>query len=314
MKKFYTTIVFGFVSMSVMFAQQQFENPGFEQWENVGSAAEEPVNWSSLKTSDDSFLAGQAPKVIEQATGRGGTGFSVKMENKSAFTIVANGLMTNGRVHADFNPENGYVYTDLADARWNTPFTSKPDSLTGWYKYAPSGSDKGKVEVILHSANTTQMPVGSTASNVIARARFDMIQASADWKRFSVPFVYYNSETPAYILSVLTSGDSTLAVVGSVAHFDDLELIYNPNSTTSVSSIPNVEQVKVFQKEDMLVLSNIQGQADYSVYDALGRKIATGKASKGTTQIKLVESGLYLIQVSNGHQMITRKVIFSTQN
>jgi hypothetical protein len=38
-----------------------------------------------------------------------------------------------------------------ADSKWNTPFTDKPDSVVGWYKYAPSGIDKGKVEVILHT-------------------------------------------------------------------------------------------------------------------------------------------------------------------
>ena len=31
---------------------QQIENPGFETWDGTGATLE-PVNWSSLKTSDD---------------------------------------------------------------------------------------------------------------------------------------------------------------------------------------------------------------------------------------------------------------------
>ena len=37
---------------------QQLENSGFEQWENVGTGEEEPLSWSSTKTSDNSSLNG----------------------------------------------------------------------------------------------------------------------------------------------------------------------------------------------------------------------------------------------------------------
>lgn len=308
MKKIYIIVITCALISPGLFAQQQLENPGFETWENVGTATEEPENWSSLKTAD--ALAGSAPVVIEQATGRGDTGYSVRMENKSVFGIVANGIMTNGRVHADFDPEEGYVYTVPTDARWNTPFTSRPDSIVGWFKYAPAGGDRGKVEIVLHKTGTCQLPEGSTANQLVARARFDMENAAADWTRFSVPFVYYNGDSPDYVLSVITSGDSTQAVAGSVAFFDDLELIYNP---VSINENINIDQVKVYQKDEMLIISNMQGNTEFNVFDALGRKISGGVSSKPTKQIKLSESGLYLIQISNGEQLITRKVIFTAQ-
>src|SRR5690606_28266933 len=109
MKKIYTGIIvcaFPFLG----FTQQQFENGGFESWENTGSPTEEPTEWSSLKTSGGG-QAGVAPKVISKAPGRTG-GSSIRMENESALGITANGILTNGRVFApDFNPENGYVAT-----------------------------------------------------------------------------------------------------------------------------------------------------------------------------------------------------------
>jgi len=309
MKKNYFTITICSLLVSGFFAQEQLQNANFESWENVGSATEEPIDWSSLKTSDDSFLASQAPKVITRDTGRGGSGYSIRMENKTAFSIVANGIVTNGRVHADFNPENGYVYTIDNDARWNTPFTSRPDSIVGWYKYAPQGGDKGKVEVVLHKTGTCKLPEGGTPCDLVARARFNMTNAAADWVRFSVPFVYYNGDTPDYVLSVLTAGDSTQAVNGSVAFFDDIELIYNP---LSIEDKAKVEQVKVYQKEDMLIISNLQGNNNFNVFDALGRKVVGGQSNKSTAQVKLSESGLYLIQISNGDQLITRKLIFTS--
>ncbi len=310
MKKEYFALAVCSFLVAGIFAQEQLENSNFEIWENVGSATEEPVNWSSLKTSDNSTLASAAPVVISQEEGRGGTGFSVRLENKEVFGIVANGILTNGRVHADFNPENGYVYTIDSDARWNTPFTSRPDSIVGWYKYTPVSGDKGKVEVVLHKTGTCVLPEGGTPCDLVARARFDMVNAAADWVRFSTPFVYYNGDNPDYVLSVITSGDSTQAVTGSVAFFDDIELIYNPIANIEDNS--NIEEIKVYQKEDMLVISNLQENVEFSVFDALGRKVTGGTSSKNTTQIKLNESGLYLIQVSNGEQLITRKLIFAS--
>ncbi|MEO9257136.1 MAG: hypothetical protein ABI207_02070, partial [Crocinitomicaceae bacterium] len=90
MKKIYTLIgIFAF-GASLTFAQQQLENPGFETWENLGSASEEPTEWSSLKTAD--ALAAQAPKVLFQDAGRSG-GFSIKLVTGSAFGIPANGTI-----------------------------------------------------------------------------------------------------------------------------------------------------------------------------------------------------------------------------
>ena len=216
------------------FAQQQLENPGFETWENLGSASEEPTEWSSLKTAD--ALASQAPKVLFQDAGRTG-GFSIKLVTGSAFGIPANGTITNGRVHADFTPSNGYVFTETSDPKWNTPFSSFPDSLVGYYKYAPVGTDPGKVEIILHTGTNGQMPENGTASNRVGRARFDMTVAQSSWTRFSVPFHYYNQNTPQYILSVLTSGDSTISAPGTTAWFDDITLIYNTITTNTIAPL-----------------------------------------------------------------------------
>jgi len=234
MKKIYTLIGIFTFGATLTFAQQQLENPGFETWDNLGSASEEPAEWSSLKTAD--ALAAQAPKVLFQDAGRTG-GFSIKLVTGSAFGIPANGMITNGRVHADFTPSNGYVYTETSDSKWNTPFSSFPDSLVGYYKYTPVGSDPGKVEIILHTGTNGQMPENGTAGNRVGRARFDFSVAQSNWTRFSVPFHYYNHNTPQYILSVLTSGDSTMSTPGTTAWFDDIELIYNTITTNTIAPL-----------------------------------------------------------------------------
>jgi len=46
-------------------AQTQFVNPGFEEWEEIGFGPNiiEPVNWSSIKSTDDDNLNGVAPRM-----------------------------------------------------------------------------------------------------------------------------------------------------------------------------------------------------------------------------------------------------------
>ncbi len=68
-----------FIPLGSMYAQQQIQNGNFEAWEGTGVTLE-PVNWSSLKTSDSPTLSNQAPVVLTQDTGRNG-GFCVKLEN-----------------------------------------------------------------------------------------------------------------------------------------------------------------------------------------------------------------------------------------
>ena len=308
MKKNYILLFSSFLVWNCTSAQQQLENSGFETWDGSGATLE-PVDWSSLKTSDNTFMAQSAPQVLFQDLGRI-AGFSVKLENKSALGIVANGILTNGRVHADLNPNNGYVFTDAADSKWNTPFTSKPDSIVGWFKYQPANEggtfDKGKVEVFLHKTENGQNPPGTTAVNVIGKARFNLTETVSDWQRFSAPFNYSSSEVPAYILTVLTSGDSTNAIAGSIAWFDDLELIYN----TSLVDEEKAERFQVVQKMDAILLSNLPNGSQLIVLNALGQTIEQRKAESKDMLIPLQETGVYFVRVASQAGIETRKIAF----
>ena len=290
------------------YAQQQLQNPSFESWDGSGATLE-PVDWSSLKTSDNAFLAQSAPQVLFQDAGRTGN-HSVRLENKSALGIVANGILTNGRVHADLNPSNGYVYTDASDSRWNTPFSSRPDSLVGWFKYQPASAggntDKGKAEVFLHKTENGQNPVGNTAENIIGKARFDMTETANDWKRFSVPFQYSSSENPEFILVVLTSGDSTNAINGSVAWFDDLELIYNVSAINSASK----QDIQMAQIGNQISIKNMAQGSSYALLNALGQTIVSGTSKSSEVKIPMSETGVYFVRIASTDGVVTRRIAF----
>ncbi|MBK7128500.1 MAG: PCMD domain-containing protein [Crocinitomicaceae bacterium] len=299
------------------FAQGQIENPGFEgAWQDVAGAEDEPIEWSSLKTAD--AWTTFAPVVAFQETGTPHSGtYCIKLVNGPlTFGVVPNGIMTNGQVHADLDPELGYVSTITSNADWNTPFTDRPDSLVGWFKYTPTSTDKGKVEVLLHDDTQTGKLPEATAPqpNWVGKARYNVTTSTTTWVRFSVPFNYFNNNTPDYILVVLTSGDSTQAEVGSTMYIDDLELIYNPllvdvtpSATQNIDMGVNGTTLTVNATPNAAVVSPITQEWKYSTTSGSGY-VSFGTPETGTTYTpNFAAAGIYYVvcEVDFGTQVVT---------
>lgn len=295
-------IIFALLIINVTLSQQ-LENSGFEQWENVGTGEEEPLSWSSTKTSDNSSLNGLAPQVISRSTDAHTGTYAAKLVNKNVpfVNIVANGILTNGIIHTTTNPQDSYVYTDVNSSDHSQPFTSYPDSIVGWYKYAPQGNDVGNIQVLLHGSYG-QLPVDASTS-IIALAEFDF-SANSNWTRFSTPFIYYPTiNNPAYILCNISAGDSTQAVANSELKIDDLELIYN---TTKIPD-QSTNSINVTYLNDHLQFSNVVNEINYAIYNLQGQLMNIGKIDRYNRNVSItLESGIYFISIQSKdhHQSI----------
>ena len=306
-------LLFGLIlCIAIVFTSygQQLENPGFEYWEDAGTVIDEPVNWSSIKTSDNEVLNPLAPVVWGKCDTAHSGSFSVKLFNVSAFSVIATGTLTNGRVHSDFNPDSGYVFTDLNDSRWNTPLTLRPDSLIGWFKYYPQGNDVARVKALIHTG-FAKIPENGTFSNWIALANFISEPVVVDtWTRFSVPFTYYNSETPEYILLVLNSGDSTIAVEGSIVLYDDLELIYNSGGIEEEQK----GDINIYSWYNTVVVDwmvqNFNENPDLKIYDLSGRLVLTDHILPNQKNIIHVNipKGIYICEIQGTSWVFTQKL------
>ena len=285
---------------------QQLENSGFEQWENVGTGEEEPLSWSSTKTSDNSSLNGLAPQVISRSTDAHTGTYAAKLVNKNVpfVNIVANGILTNGIVHTTTNPQDSYVYTDVNSSDHSQPFTSFPDSIVGWYKYTPQGNDVGNIQVLLHGSYG-QLPVDASTS-IIALAEFDF-SANSNWTRFSTPFIYYPTiNNPSYILCNISAGDSTQAVANSELKIDDLELIYN---TTKIPD-QSTNSINVTYLNDHLQFSNVVNEINYAIYNLQGQLMNIGKIDKYNRNVSItLESGIYFIFIQSKDHYQSIKIL-----
>ncbi len=221
-------------------AQTEVPNGGFENWDNVGNNDEEPQNWSANKTGGG--LAGLAPQTCFRESNNPYAGnYCIKVETDTYFGAVVNGAATTGRIEApNTNPANGYLRTIRSDADFNSPFSGRPDSLVGYFRYNQEGGDQGKVEVFLHGDYDVENPdQGGSAPFMIGTATFLTPTSDVDtWTRFSVPFTYTSPDTPLYFLAVVSA--SVVAgggVEGSALWVDELETIYNPCGSSSDLSI-----------------------------------------------------------------------------
>ena len=305
-------LIFGWISLSAQ--TSRIENAGFEKWEDVvgiPSNHPEPVNWSTIKSSDNSSINPLAPVNWDQSNVAHRGKYSVKLFNVSALGLVATGTLTNGRVHSEMNPDSGYVYTDTTNPLWNTPFTGRPDSLVGWFTCQPVSGDHGNVLAILHTGYAQHPPANGDSSTWIAKASFNLPSAVVKtWMRFSVPFKYYSDKNPQYILLVLTSGNGTKAIAGSSAKFDDLDVIYK---TTGIKT-HNRAGLKVFTSYNKLyiALKNApQGIYRIRVLNILGQvQYTTSLKSEENETISLsLPPGIYLVQAQQGSNVLVKKVM-----
>jgi hypothetical protein len=299
-KQLITSLFLIQISILSINAQDQIENADFENWENIGSSDEEPNDWSSIKSSDNAFLSNTAPQVIFRSNDSHSGSYSLKLKNETIFGIVANGIATTGRVHAETNPNNAYVYTDQNDSDYNQNFTDKPDSLTGWYKYSPQGNDKGDIQVLLHSGYT-EMPTNDQ-SNWIGIAKKEFSGTNSSWMRFSTPFNYLNNTTPSYIISVVSSGDSTIAIDGSELLIDDLALVYNSNNNVNVFSNV-ISNIKIWYYDNVIYFENMNIKDTYllKIYDLTGKNIISKNVNSGESNFNLydLKKGIYIAELNN---------------
>jgi len=293
-------------------AQNQFENGGFESWEEVvsGEYKLEPVNWSSIKTSDDDSYNEVAPVVWSKSDEAHSGNSSLYLKNKSYFGIVVTGTMTNGRVHTELPAVNSYMYTDPDDDRWNSIMGWRPDSVVGWYKSNPMGDDFGTVKVALHRG---ELHLPQDESNAIGIAYLELPQGvTNEWTRFSTPVIYSSNEQPEYQLTILTSGDGLEPVDGSEVWFDDLQFIYNNNSIDD-NFADNITAFAYQGKINISINGSQNETYKIAVSDIMGRQLYINNYYHGEKLViqHELQSGIYFITATKNQQTFTKKVFIN---
>jgi hypothetical protein len=293
---------------------QQPENSGFEAWEVEVTGTPnilEPVDWSTVKTSDNSNLNLFAPVYWEMSTDAHTGSYSLKLFNIEALPgLIVAGTITNGRVHSDLNPDNGYIFTDTLNAKWHTQFTTRPDSLVFWMKFIPQGLDTAQAQVLLH-VGTARLPMNDQSiQNRIGYAKLLISGTYENWTRFSIPIEYFNDESPEYLLMIFNSGNGTTPVEGSYALFDDITLVDNPQAADDYQAA----EISVVYKNKTLIISGFPESArensSVEIIDMFGRTVLAKELNSEHTSIQQfsLKPGIYIVNLMIDEKIISRKI------
>ena len=320
MQKTFTTILSLSIALFSL-AQTQLTNAGFENWGGSGTSAE-PTSWNSNKTGTG--LASTGPQTCFQETSAPHSGTScVRVETIYYILAVVNGNVTTGVVNApSTNKSQGYLSATGSD---KLAFTGRPDSIVGWYKYAQATSGTGasaeqaKVYAVLHSGDyyDPAAPVSGNHPDLSANKIGDALYVSpaanqSSWKRFTVPFNYINSNTPAFIMVNITSSNNQLTTApgstgsGSKLWVDDLELIYN--NTTSINETEFTRNVKVYYFEKNIYVDFLNKNSEQSImdiYNATGQIVYSqiiDNSIVNTISVSSLKSGIYIYKINGKSQ------------
>lgn len=314
MNKSILLLISTFLFIYTASAQTQFDNASFEDWEEIGYGPNiiEPVEWSSIKSSDNDNLNDAAPHNWDRSDDAHTGNYSLYLKAVKVFGIVATGTTANGRYHADFNPELGYTFTDTINSQWHTVLTARPDSLTGWYKAKPSPGDFATVKTVLHTGYAQISAISDTSTFVASGVISLSSEEVSEWTRFSIPINYYKDIMPEYALVILTSGNGVSAVEGSEAWFDDLEYIYN-DGTGYIEKDSELLEINTSRNTLSVHIKDAQGQPyAITIFDIMGNSMMideglSGQQNRFTLDIP---SGVYVIKVQYQGNIHTKKVLF----
>ena len=270
---------------------QTLTNPNFENWTTQDCGVPSPTGWWSYyctaNQTTDAFQGTYASKI---------QGFM------SCGTLP--GMMINGKEPASYN---------LMDA--GTPFTTKPNTFSGYYKFTNvSSGDSAEVTVILKKYNTILMRQDTVAYGITTLA------ASQNYTLFTVnikdmaPGIMPDSiitifNSSKYFMVDTTTGTLPILYVDRIIVPETVEStgIEENNTTLLESSIypnPFTEKTTITIKGDISKFENLS----ITIFDELGKQVKTIKNITTTIDINRddLSTGNYFYQVSNNKTVISK--------
>ena len=252
MKKLINTLMIVLLTFPLAIFGQvyQMPNPGFENWDNnYSSANDEPTGWNGFPSANCAlpFPASMGCSVATSTRherssdvrpGSDGS-FSCKIfatEVTSIVTATANGNLTTGQINigstSATDASSNYNFTKRSASGLNQTFNGKPDSISFWTKFScPSNSQYARMSCIIHDDYDMHDPYTTTEqqNHIVGEAVKEYLQTNGSWVEYRVAFDYnHPASTPAYILLTFTT--NKIAGEGTASDFvwiDDITMIYH---------------------------------------------------------------------------------------
>lgn len=183
------------------------------------------------------------------------------------------------------------------------PFTNKKDTLSFYYKYAPSSNDSALVNITFKKNGSQIFSTGKA------------IHTASTYTYMEVPFNFGTSPDSVIVEFQSSSwNDTLLSFIGSDLKIDDIRF-KSQALATGIKNYVNEKNIKVYpnpSSDGVFQIINVEDKDAISVYNILGESVsAMIKRENGAASVRLSSgaAGIYFIQINSEGKIITEKII-----
>lgn len=274
-------------------SQTTIPNGDFESWEQSSNYAD-PSSWDSPNSTSATL---GVVTVSEESTIVQNGSSAVKLESGSIIGTPIPGLITLG----EFNIN---ILTFEATIEGGTPFTGRPESLSGYYQYEPAFGDEAFIGIILLKQNGGNW-------DTIGDGNFSSTTELLVWTPFTATVTYRSTETPTHMNIIILSSDRNAPQPTSTLYVDNMSLTY-PASIQSMTT----EAVHFYVSSDFLYLNpHLQSESSLiEIYSIDGKLILSSvyhpmQGENAKIDIQMLNQGMYIAVLSNESGSFVQKFV-----
>ena len=293
MKKIYFILLALFVVITInkINAQTTIPNAGFETWTDANTA----TSWTSV---NQSVIISTIHSLARSTDSHSGT-YAAELKTQAVLTLTVPGICDLGTIDLTTQAVGG-----------GTPFTGRPDTLKGYFKYTPIGADSMLIAIMLSKSN-------GGVRDTIAGGIFTCSAAVGSYTEFALP-IYYNAaytENPDTMNIILLSSATSTGGNGTTLLIDDLSLVYNPvgiseNHAVNYRIYPN-------PASDHLTISTNDTKnipVNVKIFNLTGQEVYNDNylnVSNHNINLSSFKEGMYFVKISSNNINKTEKVLIS---
>lgn len=294
MKKITFFLFLSIFALSTSIAQV-LPNASFDNWtSNTFPAYDEPNNWKTLNPTSGLLGVITCYKATGADVQHGAA--ALKLVTKSVAGQIANGIATTGTINTTSQSIGGGL-----------PYTGRPDSIGGYYKYTPVSGDNGFVELQLLGAG------GDT--DTVGYVRFKTPTTAVNSYTYFSKEITYKKTTPVVkaLWIISSSKDAVTHYVNSTLFVDNIKVVTNASNVQEQQK-PQVLVGPNPSNGHLVIKNTITQNITLELYDVTGRKIFSKQINENISSIDVSNfpMGLYIYTIvdENSNVIKTDKLIF----
>ena len=296
MKKITTTLAAAIISITVMTAQQQIPNGGFEHWSVAGQGEDPDSLWYSVNQLTNSITY---PVLVSKSTDAYAGEFALYIESDTATLPPPAGNNTldtlSGFIGLNFNFNQG---TSLG-----IPFTDRPDCISTYLKANIPTGDTSSIIVTLSNTN-----------GVAGEAKIILSNNVSAYTNHTAPINYINAENPETLAITIFAGDGELPIQNAQSNLhplpnnnlwvDEMKFIYGAACTVGTNNFNFKEKPKVYPNpaKDLITIETGHlnfNDINFKIFDLAGKSVYQSNlnAEKIDVDISFLNPGIYYLTI-----------------